>query len=145
MILRHDNKSIEFTIDGYQSPKRKSSKKEFDYEANWLICRVIYSDGDNTETFTDPCLLTDELAELAEEIPKVIDGSETCYISDFMEPFLKFAATRVEDRIVIIFYFAYAADGGPWKVRKISALLSPEDAAEIAGELKELVNRYPER
>ena len=86
MILHQGNKSIEFTIVNYQYPEKRPSKEGFDYDANWLMCEFKYSDAETNETYKDACLLTDELADMVEELSKILDGSEDGYISDFMEP-----------------------------------------------------------
>ena len=101
MILHQGNKSIEFTIVNYQYPEKSPSKEGFDYDANWLMCEVKYSDAKTNETYKDACLLTDELADMVEELSEILDGSEDGYISDFMEPYLKVAAARADEKIVI--------------------------------------------
>lgn len=107
MILHQGNKSIEFTIVNYQYPEKRPSKEGFDYDANWLMCEVKYSDAEINETYKDACLLTDELADMVEELSEILDGSEDGYTSDFMEPYLKVAAARADEKIVIIFQFVY--------------------------------------
>lgn len=42
--------------------------------------------------------MTDELADMVEELSRILDGSEDGYISDFMEPYLKVAAARVGEK-----------------------------------------------
>lgn len=145
MILHQENKSIEFTIESYQFPEEKSSKEEFNYDANWLVCVVHYSDAEINETYRDACLLTDELADMAEMLLKIHDGSEDGYISEFMEPYLQVAAARVDEKILIIFKFDHKTSNGVWKHRQIVTLLSQDDTAEIVQALKDLVNRYPKR
>ena len=44
MILHQGNKSIEFTIAGYQYPETKGSTEKFDYDVNWLMCELKYSE-----------------------------------------------------------------------------------------------------
>ena len=145
MILRQGNKNIEFSIASYQYPEEKGSKEEFDYDANWLVCELGYSDAEINETYKDACLLTYELEEIVDEFSKILAGSEDGYISDFMEPYLKVAAARVDEKIVVIFQFVYDTTDGVWKDRKIKALLSQEAATEMLQELKGLVSEYPRR
>ena len=145
MILHQGNRSIEFTIVNYQYPEKKPSKDGFDYDANWLMCEVDSSDDEVNETYKDPCLLTDELADMVESLSKILNGSEDGYISDFMEPYLKVAAARAGEKIVIIFQFVYDTTDGIWKDRKITTLLSKEEAAEIVQALRELIEKYPVR
>ncbi len=146
MILHQGNKRIEFTIASYQYPEMEGSKEKFDYDANWLMCDVRYSDDETNETYQDACLLTDELEDMVTEFSGIFDGSEEGYISDFMEPYLKVAAARVDEKkMMIIFQFVYDTTDGIWKDRKVTALLSQEKAAEAVQDLKELVSKYPRR
>lgn len=145
MVLHQGNKSIEFTIVNYQYPEKKPSNEGFDYDANWLMCEIKYSDAEANETYKDACLLTDELADMAEELSKILDGSEYGYISNFMEPYLKVAAARAGEKIVIIFQFVYDTTDGIWKDRKITALLSEEEAVEIVQAMGELMRKYQVR
>lgn len=145
MILHQENKSIEFTIVDYQYPERKSSEEGFDYDANWLICEVRYSDADRNEIYKDACILTDELADMAEKFSKMLDGAEDRYISDFMEPYLKIAAARANEKIVMTFQFVYDTTGGLWLDRKITTLLSKEEATEVVHELREVMRKYQVR
>lgn len=145
MILHQGNKSIEFTIVNYQYPEKRPSKEGFDYDANWLMCEVKYSDAETNETYKDACLLTDELADMVEELSEILDGSEDGYISDFMEPYLKVAASRADEKIVIIFQFVYYTTDGIWRDRKITTLFSKEEATEIVQVLRELMRKYQVR
>lgn len=145
MILHQGNKSIEFTIAGYQYPETKSLKEKFDYDTNWLMCELKYSDAEICETYKDTCLLTYELEEMADAFSEILDGSEDGYISEFMEPYLKVAAARVDEKIVVIFQYVYDTTDGVWKDRKIKTLLSQESATEMVQSLKDLVSEYSER
>ena len=149
MILHQGNKRIEFTIASYQYPEKKGtkekSKEKFDYDANWLMCELKYADAEISEIYKDACLLTYELKEMTDAFSKILDGSEDGYISDFMEPYLKAAAARVDEKIVVIFQFVYDTTDGVWKDRKIKALLSQESATEMVQALKDLVSKYSER
>ena len=145
MILKQGNKSIEFSIVGYQYPGLEPSDEAFDYDANWLIAEVKYSDSGINETYEDPCIMADDLAEIAEELSKILDGSEEGYITDFMEPYLKIAAARADEKIVIVFQFSYVTTSNSWKRRTVTELLSQEEATEMVQSLKELVEKYPVR
>ncbi len=144
MFLHQETKTIEFTISSYQFPEKKSIK-EFDYDANWLICEIKHSDAGCSEIYKDACLLTYELADLEENLSKIIDGSESSYISDFMEPYLKIAMAKSDEKIVFIFHFVYDTQDGIWRERKICQSLSYEEAKLISDELKKLIINYPER
>lgn len=105
------------------------------------MCEVKYSDAETNETYKDACFLTDELADMVEELSKILDGSEEGYISDFMEPYLKVAAARADEKIVIIFQFLYDTTEGIWRYRKITTLLSKEETTHIVQVLFMMVRR----
>lgn len=62
-----------------------------------------------------------------------------------MEPYLKVAAARADEKIVIIFQFVYDTTDGIWRDRKITTLLSKEEATEIVQVLRELMRKYQVR
>ena len=62
-----------------------------------------------------------------------------------MEPYLKVAAARADEEIVIIFQFVYDTTDGIWRDRKITILLSKEEATEIVQVLRELMRKYQVR
>ncbi len=145
MLLVSDNKSLDFDIVSYQYPSFKSSNEEFDYDANWLVCKVKYIENDFTETYTDPCLLTYELGEVIDALSKIIDGDKDGYISAFMEPYLRVSIAGAEDKVMIVVCFVYDTLDGIWKERKIASFVDMDRAKEILNELKSLCKKYPQR
>lgn len=118
MFIVSKNKSLELNIIGYQFPDHKISTTEYDYDANWLICEVKYSEDNLNEVYRDACLLTYELEELIEALDKIINDEEEAYISDFMEPYLKVSIAKVEEQVVLIVQFVYDTTNGKWKVER---------------------------
>ena len=55
---------------------------------------------------------------------------------------MKVAAARAGEKIMIIFQFVYDTTDGIWKDRKITALLSKEEAVEIVQALRKLMRKY---
>jgi hypothetical protein len=145
MMIQSEGKSLSLAIDGYQYPDQKPQKKGYDYDANWLNVVICYSEATISEKYIDACLLTYELESCIEEIDEVIEGKETLYISDFMEPYLKIAVMRTGASVVIGIVFAYDVADGIWKERKVSETVSLERAKEIVEELKEYAARYPQK
>lgn len=45
MLISEKNKRIDFNVIGYEFPHEKPSKKEFNYDANWLNLKINYHDG----------------------------------------------------------------------------------------------------
>ena len=145
MVFIENNKSIQFSINNYEYPTEKSSQKgDFNYDANWLICEIKYTEDDFTEFYSDACLLTYELEELATSLSKILDGKESGYISSFMEPYLQISMARAEEKILFIIHFVYDTTK-EWKKRKITSLVEKEYASQILNKLIDLKNLYPER
>ena len=56
MLISEKNKGIDFNVIGYEFPReKKSSKKEFNYDANWLSLKIYYRDGKKEKTYITPC------------------------------------------------------------------------------------------
>lgn len=143
MFIIENNKSISFKVSGYQFPKAKSSDDEFD--ANWLICEIKYSEDDFSQIYKDACLLTYELEDLINSLSKILVGDENSYISDFMEPYLQISIAKAEEKVMFIVHFVYDTSGEIWKKRKVAALVEKEYATQILDELRELQKVYPQR
>ena len=145
MLITENNKSLSFNITGYQYPDIKSKKKDYNYDANWLICEITYLEDSLREVYEDACLLTCELDEIIEGLSKVIDGEEGGYISEFLEPYLRISITNINDNIIITIHFVYEVSDKAWKKRKVSCAINKEDAAKILCELQDFKKMYPER
>lgn len=144
MILSQAEKSIEFKIDRYQFPLIKS-KKDFDYDANWLICKFVYKEDNLCETYEDASLLTYELADLKEAFYSIIEGDKNSFISDFLEPYLKIAIVKMEEKIIFTLHFVYDTLNHDWKTREITSVLSKEESIEIYQDLQNMCDLYPEK
>ena len=145
MIIASKNKIIDFKVNSYQFPNRHPSDDDYDYDANWLICEIKYSEGDFSEVYCDPCLLTYELQELIESMQKIINYEEDAYISEFMEPYLKISIVRCEEKLVFTIKFVYDTSGNNWNKRTVSAEMNEEEAIQILNELIEFQKAFPER
>ena len=145
MRIIENNKELSFNICGYQFKQMKSTITEYNYDANWLNCEIEYFENGSRYVYTDSCLLTYELEELIFALSKIIKGKESSYISAFMEPYLKIAIAKVENKMLFIVNFVYDTLDGIWKTRKIASVVEVEHAVQILNELKELQRKYPER
>lgn len=145
ITLNQGELSITFSIADYQYPREKSKGDEYNYDTNWLDGFFVYSDGVCQEEYRDACLLTSELKELCEEFEKVLNGEETSYISDFMEPYFKLCLIRHADNMSVVLHFVYDTRDGIWKTRKVAETLSLEDAAAMLEKLKKLQSLFPKR
>lgn len=145
MIIHNKNESLSFDIDDYQYPEHKSREKGYDYDANWLMVAISYSNDKTSEKYQDACLLTYEFEDFIEGFSNVLAGKETLYISDFMEPYLKFAIVSADEKILLGMEFVYEANKTAWKSWKISEVMTKERAIEIVEELRLLFARFPQR
>ena len=142
MNIRNQGKEIVFGIDSYQYPWEKPDG-EGDYDANWLMIKITYSDSDGSQEYTDPCLLTWELCDVIRELEKIINGEESLYVSEFLEPYLKFSFMKVGENIGIGISFVYDTTDGIWKDRRLAESFTVETAKDILEELKMLNKKYP--
>lgn len=145
MVISEKNKSINFHIIGYEFPYEKSSKKEFNYDANWLHIEVACCDDNTNNTYTDTCLLTYELSELINTLQQIINSNENSYISDFMEPYLSICITKIDEFIIFVFSFVYDTTHGKWSKIGVTAKWTMEEAREKVKELKDMELKFPER
>ena len=145
MLISDKCKSIDFNIIGYEFPREKSSKKEFNHDANWLRIKVVFCDENTNKTYTDQCLLTYELSELVNALQRIVNGSKNSYISDFMEPYLSVIITKVDELITFALSFVYSTIDEDWPTVEVTAKWTMEEAKAKLKELKDMELRFPER
>ena len=146
MIIQSRNKSLAFMIDNYQYETKGSESSSFDYDANWLIAKITYTDENGVrKEYRDPCIMTDELTELADGLSKVVFGRENQYVSDFIEPYLKFTITKSDDNILFGIEYAYETTRSAWKSWELSEIITHERARQILEEIKAMSARFPIR
>lgn len=145
MLISAENKSINFNIIGYEFPDRKPTKKEFDYEANWLNLEVVYCDKNENKTYTDSCLLTYELSDLINAFQEIINGDEDSYVSNFLEPYLSICVSKIDEFIIFVFSFVCDTVDRKWSKRKITAKWTLAEAKEKLNELKNMELKFPKR
>lgn len=133
---------MEFTVSGYQYPEIESAQGKCGYDANWLVCEVKYTDGNHSEMYRDPCLETYDLRGITESLDEVIEGKEEVYVSEFAEPNLQFVIARLDEKIALTIQFVYDDFGEVWKKRKMTVLLTLEEATAVLDELKALMKTY---
>jgi len=145
VLISEKNKSINFNVTGYEFPNEKPSKKDFNDEANWLTLEFVCADGNTTNTYTDSCLLTYELSEMANALEKIINDEENSYISDFMEPYLSVCITKVDEYIIFVLSFVYDTTGDKWDKIGITAKWTTAEAKDKLKELKDMELKFPKR
>jgi hypothetical protein len=147
-------RALELTIDGYQFPGTSANGGGFDFDANWLIVRGRVNDGAREWTFRDPCLLTHEARELAAWLEAVATDWRDLDAIDFTEPNLEFRRTsapgdapvvRVTLRLEALPPWAEDVSEDDWDKHFIDLELSREALAIAASNLKDELERYPQR
>jgi len=145
MLILDKNKSIDFNVIGYEFPYEKPSKKTFNYDANWLKLEFVCCDETTNNTYIDTCLLTYEMSELITALEQVINGSESSYISDFMEPYLAVCITKIDEFIIFVLSFVYDTTDGKWSKIGITAKWTMTEAKDKVKELRDMELKFPER
>ena len=145
MLISGKDKSVDFNVIGYEFPQEKPSKKEFNYEANWLKLEIIYHDQTTDSTYTDNCLLTNDLSDLINALQKIINGDQDSYMSDFFEPYLSVCITTVADFIILVFSYVYDTCDRKWSKITVTAKWTISEAEEKLKELKDIELKFPKR
>lgn len=135
------NKKIEFSIVDYEF----AAKKRMDeYDRNWLTVSIVYFDGVEHHSYTDNCLLADELESVVREMKDIHFGKETGMIADFIEPYLALAVTKVDDIYAVQIRFVYDTSDD-WKEIYVSQGLTEEMYQEVCCEMENISKQFPTR
>lgn len=145
MLISEKNNYIDLNVIGYEFPNEKPSKKEFNYDANWLLLEFVCCNENTKKTYTDTCLLTYELSDLINALQQVIKGGESSYISDFMEPYLAVCITRIDEFIIFVVSFVYDTTGGKWSKIGVTAKWTISEAIDKMNELKDMERKFPKK
>lgn len=141
VLFQEKSKTLELSVIGYEYPIKKGMDI---YDANWLTVKICYSGGGNSAVYTDNCLLTKELESLINDIEDIISGKESGFITDFLEPYLKFSLTKVNEIYALQVRFAYNTYG-KWKEIYIAQGLNKEELSTILDKLYSMSKKYPYR
>ena len=144
LVFIEGEKKIEFNVINYQYPERVATE-DYDYDANWLMVEIAYSNRAETNTYNDPCLLTYEFIDLIDGIDEILAGRETGYITDFMEPYLQFSVTKVGDLFAVQIRFVYDTTDGQWKEIYVSQGMSYQELNAFSQAGRLLCEQFPER
>ena len=144
LVFIEGGKKIEFNVINYQYPERVATE-DYDYDANWLMVEIAYSNRAEKNTYYDPCLLTYEFIDLIDGIDEILAGRETGYITDFMEPYLKFSVTKVGDLFAVQIRFVYDTTDGQWKEIYVSQGVSYQELNAFSQAGRQLCEQFPER
>ena len=145
-LVGRDETSLELSTSGYQFPDIEDDR----WDSNWLIVsgRVRHRRG--SWTFSDPCLTTFEVEQLASWLDHVHTGRPDPDLCYFTEPNLCFRYTREAEPTIEVRIAHESAP--PWLVGEIRlagvALEFPvamNDARVAATELRRFTSSFPVR
>lgn len=145
-LVGRDETALELSVDGYQFPDIADDC----WDSNWLMVsgRVRHPHG--SWTFTDPCLTTFELEQLASWLDDVAAGRPNPDLGYFTEPNLCFCY-RQDPEPTIEVRIAYES-APPWLVGEPrmggAALEFPlvmNDPRVAAAEIRSFISRFPVR
>ena len=145
MLFAENNKTIDFQVIGYEFPNAKVSELNcYNHDANWLLVQIACSENGIKESYCEPCILTNELEEIIVQLTSILKGEENCYISNFTEPYLKISVEKTET-IAITIDFSHITINREYLRHTICTSLSIEQAFTMLDELKQTLNKYPQR
>jgi len=141
---------FELRIAGYQFP----SMETVEYDSNWLMIQISVSHPKGNWASTDPCLLTYEVAQLADWLQAIHDGESVEPVIRFIEPNLEFHLTKTADggnKALCVFFQLESRP--PWA--KATAVgerdlwvefdLTEIDLAAASRQLREQLQQFPQR
>ena len=147
-LVGSDGQSMELTIQGYQFPEHATAK----YDSNWLIVAVEVSNPRGAWRASDPCLLTYEVARLAEWLEAVAEGGEPSPQVGFIEPNLEFHVVQRKGGRVLRVLFGlelrptWAQSDLEWAEEvSVEFPIGDLDLQEAAQDLRQQLRRYPQR
>lgn len=108
MLLKNRNSHFEMTVIDYEFPEVRDDR----YDSNWLIIEIRATHAKNSWSASYPCMLTGELAELADWLDAVADGKNTTLQLGFFEPNLHFEVTESAPKKLCVYIDAELKPAG---------------------------------
>lgn len=147
-IFGNNGNIFKLSILGYQFPEMKSEA----YDSNWLIIEVDVTCSQGAWIAQNPCLLTYEVARLANWFEAIASETNTKSIQKFIEPNLEFhfIDSPPEKCLRIYFELELRPEWAAWEQGIMKDLwvdfpLSDLDLNQIANSLRSQLCKYPQR
>ena len=147
MHLAGPDGSFDLTLVGYQFPHLASAP----WDSNWLQVRVAVQHRRGSWTATDPCLLTYEVAGLADWLEALASGSAADPEQSFLEPCLRFEVQEgPRGQLVLQACFEHELRP-PWaqdledENASLTLLTEPDVLRAAAADLRGQLAKYPQR
>lgn len=136
------------TVIDYEFPEVHDDQ----YDSNWLIIEIRATRAKDSWSASYPCMLTGELAELADWLDAVADGKNTTARLDFIEPNLHFEVTESEPKKLCVYIDAelklagvLGDDSGIDEAICIEFELIPAELKDAAISLRTYLRTFPIR
>jgi hypothetical protein len=153
--------AVELEVVGYQFPDLAPQRSGFDWDANWLQVHGTVSSAKASWSFTDPCMTTQEAAELSEWLGAVAAGdaelTENVFVRggaiSFTEPNVsaRFAARDRSTRS-LVWYFSQESSppGSSDDIRfgighPVELVVTARDLAVAAQDWNAALTKFPRR
>ncbi|MBK7365588.1 MAG: hypothetical protein IPI97_11550 [Nitrosomonas sp.] len=108
MLLKNEKSYFEMIVTNYEFPEIHDDR----YDSNWLIIEIRVTLAKGSWSASYPCMLTDELANLADWLDTLADGKITSTRLGFFEPNLYFEVTELEPRKLYVYLDAEFKSAG---------------------------------
>jgi hypothetical protein len=144
-----DGSSVELRILGYEFPDVKAEE----YDSNWLLIEIDVTHPKGHWVSRDPCLLTYEVARLADWLADISRGKDVNAIQRFIEPNLEFrliSPNPAQRFLRIYFELECRPDWAPGKQGLMRDLwldfrVSELNLKEAIKSLRQQLAEYPQR
>jgi len=144
MKLINQEISFALRIAGYQFPHLANEP----YDSNWLIIELNVTTSQGSWAVSDPCLLTQEVSELANWLDKIAANDLNDRQCSFLEPVLEFRLTEhnQEESLEVLFHNNVL----PPSITKSNSYsiffpLSDVNLSSAANDLRKQLTKYPQR
>ncbi len=148
MLLKNQNSHFEMTVIDYEFPEVHDDR----YDSNWLIIEIRATLAKDSWSASYPCMLTGELADLADWLDAVADGKTTSARLDFIEPNLHFEVTESEPKKLCVYIDAElkpaevpSNDSGIDEAIRIEFELIPAELKDAVVSLRAHLQAFPIR
>ncbi len=145
MLFANDlGDSLDFEIVGYEFENISTKELEkFNWDANWLVVKIVYDIDDYKQEFYSSCLLTTELLKFTLDLKKLKNNEINYCELDTLEPNLKINAKKDESNYIFSIEFIYNKSTGD--KLKFIANLSKNELNYVYEEMEKLSNRFKVR
>ena len=146
MLFTQDDKKLGLRVIGYQFPE--ITKNSLYDDGNWLDLEISYTANSqsNPSTRIDACITTCEMQDLTNALLQILQGTQTQYVSDFLEPYLKISITKLAVKFQFDCSYCSEIDkNDDWKTWEVSTLLDRNQVTELIDELTNTYATYPTR